>query len=818
MRNMKKFLTAVLTVCMVLSLAAPAFAAELPFTDVSASDWSYEYITYAYENGLMKGDSATTFKPQDTANRAMFATILWRVEGEPETYSENPFADLTEDWYVDPVVWAFENGVTQGTSATTFGPYEELQREQLATMLYRYVGNKGIDVSQAADLTAFPDNASVSDWAVDAMAWAVGVGLIAGDDRGGVYYLDPQGDATREQLATILTRFVKAYGAGTESNPVQMLDTELDITIGAGETKYYQGHFNGMELTVTGNAGLTVEHNDEKFEDADGIAFAELTSSNPRMPVVFSITNNTDEAQGYHISITYPVGTRENPEPLMGLAQIDCSLEEGDQDGYYYSYNCRMDGTIVLTAENYDPAKFDVVLMNSNSYAQPMMSESEDGTVSMEVASGDALIIQIVAVPDSQWNIPALDVVITGEFVAVAGTMDNPAALKLGENTAAIEAGNTMGYWYTWTAEEDGQITVTMETESGWTYMVTNVSTYYQTDTHWNDDDPVVASETLEVSAGDEIRVMVNTYDPANMWSNPDGEITITAAFAAGEVGGEDPGEDPELPPEEKEPYAVNYDVMLALGANELTMDDSVETTVFEFCPEEAGVYSFTADNADAKVGYWGAGSFFVSDQTENKTSTLTYTLTTAGPSIMVGISGVESCTLTVVREGDAEEKPTNEVRVYENTVTPEAFTLELAEGQALVDVDVTDNAADAAVLGEDGYYHLNTADGPVLLVNLNHSMSSLVTAMSYGQVKAPIYVDGELSHIVDYYAALEEYTACMDESKSVYPLTADLMQMLKDLGNSKGWYDTNVLGFYLFGNATVDPATAWMFACCYAE
>ena len=278
----------------------------------------------------------------------------------------------------------------------------------------------------------------------------------------------------------------------------------------------------------------------------------------------------------------------------------------------------------------------------------------------------------------------------------------------------------------------------------------------------------------------------------------------------------------------EKEEYAVNYDVQLALGENALTLLTTAVTTVYEFSPEEAGVYQFVADDANALVGYWGAGTFFVSDQTENKSNVLEYTLANAGPSIMVGVSGVESCTLTVTRTGDAVVAPSYEKVDYVNVVTPADYTMP-EEATDLVYVDVTDDVADAAVLGEDGYYHLNAADGPVLYADLGMNApygAPLAGATAYGAVKIPEYdAEGNMTALVNYLPAFEAYAACTatvmvgEAEASLYPLTEDLMVMFQKIGADKGWYDADTTqGFYLFEGKTVDEETAWLFNCCYSE
>lgn len=270
---------------------------------------------------------------------------------------------------------------------------------------------------------------------------------------------------------------------------------------------------------------------------------------------------------------------------------------------------------------------------------------------------------------------------------------------------------------------------------------------------------------------------------------------------------------------EQKVAYEVIYGTSLSLGENTLTLSQTAITSIYKFTPGEVGIYQFVSSDANALVGYWGAGSFYVSDQTENKSSSLEYSLTQAGPSIMIGISGVETCVLTVSKVNDVSTEPTYVKIDYVNQVTPESFTLP-AEVDDLVYVDVTDDIADSAVLGEDGYYHLNSADGPVLFVNIGSSApygAPLYSAAGYG-LKACVYDDeGNCTQLINYLTAWTEYTQCQDNSKKVYPLTIDLITMFQHIGEDKGWYDFDTkIGFYLFSPDKVDEETAWMFSCCY--
>ena len=181
---------------------------EVPFADVDVDDWFYGAVKYVYDNELMDGTSATTFAPLMTTNRAMIVTILWRLEGQPETEATLSFTDVESGvWYTDAVNWAASKGIVKGYSDTVFAPNDTVTREQLATILYRYAETKGYDVTAKGDLTTFADGANTSSWAAEAMEWAVGSGLLSGKDGG---KLDPTGTATRAEVATILMRFVES--------------------------------------------------------------------------------------------------------------------------------------------------------------------------------------------------------------------------------------------------------------------------------------------------------------------------------------------------------------------------------------------------------------------------------------------------------------------------------------------------------------------------------------------------------------------------------------------------------------------------------
>ena len=180
------------------------------FTDVSHS-WADDGIQYCVTHQLMSGIGNNLFGPKLTTTRAQIVQILYNLEGEPKVSGTTPFTDLTQDWYQDAILWAYQTGVVAGTSSTTFEPDRPVTREQIAVILMEYM-TRVLKLERTwtpADLSIFPDADSVSDWAKDAMADAVALGLISGASNGGQTLLEPQGSATREQVATILMEFCK---------------------------------------------------------------------------------------------------------------------------------------------------------------------------------------------------------------------------------------------------------------------------------------------------------------------------------------------------------------------------------------------------------------------------------------------------------------------------------------------------------------------------------------------------------------------------------------------------------------------------------
>lgn len=180
----------------------------LPFVD-TANHWALDSIGYVYQKGLMSGTGAYNFQPNISMSRAMFVTVLHRLEGTPASTGVNVYSDVVPNgWYTDAVTWATSAGIVNGTGEGKFSPNASISREEMATMMMRYAKYKNCDTAATADLAGYADAYQIHDWAYRAMEWAGGTGMITGRTA---FTLVPQGTATRAETATILVRFIQKF-------------------------------------------------------------------------------------------------------------------------------------------------------------------------------------------------------------------------------------------------------------------------------------------------------------------------------------------------------------------------------------------------------------------------------------------------------------------------------------------------------------------------------------------------------------------------------------------------------------------------------
>ena len=205
------------------------------FKDVLPNKWYTEAINYVYTFELMNGMTDDTFAPGADMSRAMLVTVLWRSEGSPAPEGSTPFTDLKAKWYKQAVAWAYENNIVKGMTETSFAPDASVTREQIATIFHRFASFKGYDVEGQGDISRYPDAPKIGKYARNAMLWAVGEGLISGTKIDGKDYLDPKGNATRAQVATILMRYLKSRENPRSHDVMFEVIKELDSILAGDE-------------------------------------------------------------------------------------------------------------------------------------------------------------------------------------------------------------------------------------------------------------------------------------------------------------------------------------------------------------------------------------------------------------------------------------------------------------------------------------------------------------------------------------------------------------------------------------------------------
>ena len=261
---------------------------------------------------------------------------------------------------------------------------------------------------------------------------------------------------------------------------------------------------------------------------------------------------------------------------------------------------------------------------------------------------------------------------------------------------------------------------------------------------------------------------------------------------------------------EGEENYVDNW-VYLEMGAVEYETDTTVAYTAFHIEPSQAGKYTISCD--EQKIGILSYSEFFIPAAPSADTisqNAVVWECTEVGQAIIIAVeSGDGAVTITVTRESE-QQKEEMQWTIYENRVTPVAFAAPF-DATTAKKVNTLDAVEEAAVLGADGYYHLNAADGPVLFAKLNDSMS-LQAMVGLGRVRAVVQ-DENLTVLskTDFNNAVAEYVACMDAANGLYPLTADLIEVFQCVGASNGWYGAT-------GFIGGDLADAWMFACYYVD
>ncbi|MBR4881072.1 MAG: hypothetical protein IKU19_04010, partial [Clostridia bacterium] len=525
---------------------------------------------------------------------------------------------------------------------------------------------------------------------------------------------------------------------------------------------------------------------------------------------------NTDATVDYTCTIVYPVGTQGNPFEVE--LSLDASAEVTIAAGETFWVGANL-------PEVYKEYAFTITGAPGFSYTSGWMGTPDNnGVYEGTIASyfGPATFAIVNETADEQ----TYTLSIANMPIGSEGNPDPDftvgTAYELDLDGAA--------YWYSWTAPEDGTFTFTVDTSitESWTYNIVNNETYATLNysTAWDEHD--YYTNTLDVYAGDVISIGVNipsyvVADWGEYWdayTYGTGTFAFNTTFTAGEGGnigggddiGGDIGGDDNL--DDAIASGENYIHLgdyIVLGENSYNVSNTYAYTLFSFAPEETGKYTFTTDNAVMGIiSYNGMWVYFDPSAENIAETTLTWECTAVGQEIWIAVlADTNAADITVVK-GDLVINNTEKIN-YENTAKVEPFTYE-GNVDELVGVDTFDDVVDTAVLGADGFYHLNSVNGPILYANINDEFMSLVAAQSYGQLKYVIYdEDGNASSIIDYTFAFMDYQDAADQNTFLYPLTADLMAIFQNVGENYGWYGAS-------GWVGGEEADAWMFACYYDE
>lgn len=305
---MKKTISVLLTVAMIVGcLAVPISAANHPFTDVSDNAWYADNVQFVYEKGLMAGTAADKFSPETKMNRAMLVTVLYRMDGSHAASGTTPFTDIqAKEYYYPALVWAYGNGIINGTAPDKFSPESPITREMMVTIFYRYAQFKGLDVSKTDSLSKYTDAGKISAYAKTPFAWAVEVGIIAGYTA---VTLNPLGSATRAECSAILERFTQ-WNSGDIVSPVA---PEEILPLHDPGWSYENGnwyYYDESSVLVTGKICIDgIVH----LFDADGVwlgaessSIKELINAQPLRPQATGIPELDSKVQEIFAEIFKP--------------------------------------------------------------------------------------------------------------------------------------------------------------------------------------------------------------------------------------------------------------------------------------------------------------------------------------------------------------------------------------------------------------------------------------------------------------------------------------------------------------------------------
>ena len=675
----------------------------------------------------------------------------------------------------------------------------------------------------------------------DSASNRVTVAVAAGDEIELIVCTYDPADGLVAPAGSLAVEAMFSYPQGSAKSPI-FLSADAVVTIPAGTSVYYTGRFGGQFMTAVG-AGVTLEHNGETYvltnEDTTFACFQQDMNN----PSLFVLTNTTDAPVEVSLTITVPSGTLNNPEELV-MGENVAQIEEGNDQGYYFTWTAEADGVLTLTMPE---GNWQYVIHNLSAGTYGSNHISNDDPVAnpaqVEVSKGEELQIVVNGFDPADANhYPAVTLKIqasfqgnedpgvhTHEYVYTNNEDGNhTVACACGDSytephnfnngiciCGAVEAGNdtitgsqsVSGAYNDYVAIQytpatNGVLTLDLTSTVGH-----KVQLYLDNGNGVglpntvNSSKPTTASYSYNVQAATNYTINIWGY---KNWGEDAATITYTVSFQAssGEVE------------QEKEKYQVDSENPLQLGDNERTLLTTALTTLYVFTPQEMGVYTFTAPEG-VILGVWGNTNAYLVDP-GSTSNTCQWTCTQVGQKVFIGASGAEGAFIVnVAKTGTYEPTIYTEVE-YVNKAELSAFHVPACATLGSY-VDVT--GEHTAVLGADGYYHLDAADGPILLMDLNYQDIILSAKLKSEIPTMYLYTDERLddgSYIkydIRYAIAKNDkdgklsYEEVMD-AEGYYPLTEDLILFYKDYATAQG-----VWSFYLPGVA-YNSDSVWMYCC----
>ena len=360
MRDLRRMAAclAALILCLGLSVTASAAEADTGFSDVAADAWYAEAAVYCRDNGLMNGTTATTFSPNATMTRAQLCAVLYRMAGSPEMTGRDTFADTPDGaWYEDAVLWAVRNHIMSGYTASTFGPHDPITREQLAAILWRYAGSPAAEAGEA-----YADEASIASWAVTAVDWARTYGFINGMSDGS---FQPDGQATRAQAAAILMRYDQARTEepSPEPAPQEGADVLVAYFSATGNTENIAEHLVSILDADLYEIVPQVPYTYEDLDYSNSDCRANREQNDPTVRP--AISGGVEDLEDYEvIFLGYPIWWGDAPKIISTF------LETYDFDGKTIVPFCTSgNSSIGSSADNLEALKQDATWLEGQRFS-----------------------------------------------------------------------------------------------------------------------------------------------------------------------------------------------------------------------------------------------------------------------------------------------------------------------------------------------------------------------------------------------------------------------------------------------------------------